>query len=309
MSKLRQKKQLNKTALVLAHFGTTVPEALSSLDRVRTTIKKAFPHLQLSISFTSNIIRNIWAERRAEEQSWLQRGVARDNLYTKGILGTIGELQDQGYRTILVQPTHIVHGEQYEDLKSYVSGLQQISTIKKRWMPFEKIVCGRPILGTHGIDFDYRKDIQEVVKSLECDVELARKNSASLVYVGHGNESFSTGVYLEAQQELRQQYPDLLTFIGVVEGFPELGDISGEIKRESKKNIILKPFMLTAGDHAIKDIAGSDEESWKSRLEKMGFKVIPILEGLGSNQKFADIFSKRVQQTADLHCINLNKED
>lgn len=308
MSAKHRKIQVDKKAIVLAHFGTTVASALNSLDVTKSAIKKVFPQVHLSISFTSNIIRGIWAKRRSEEQHWLDQGVSKEVLYAKSILGTIGDLQDRGFRSIIVQPTHIAHGEQYEDLKSYINGLRMIRTTKKRWMPFEKIVCSRPILGTHGIEFNYQEDIQEVISSLKVDAELARKHAADLVYVGHGNEHFSTGVYLEAQREMRRQNPDIKTVIGLVEGFPKMEDVLAEIKRECKKNIILKPFMLTAGDHSHKDMAGEGEDSWKSHLEKLGFNVITVLEGLGSNKEFSEIFPKRIQQTADFYNIDLSEQ-
>ncbi len=302
-----KRKQINKKAIVLAHFGTTVPSALTSLDVTKSAIKEAFPGIELAISFTSNIIRGIWAGRRLEAQNWLDQGVPEEILYAKSILGTIGDLQDRGFRTIVVQPTHIAHGEQYEDLRSYIEGLQMIRTTKKCWMPFEKILCSRPALGTHGTDFNYQSDIEEVVSTLKVDVDLARKQDADLVYVGHGNDTFSTGVYLEAQHEMRRQYPDVLTTIGLVEGFPDMQTVLDGIKRECKKNILLKPFMLTAGDHAHKDMAGENEDSWKSNLERMGFKVFTRLEGLGSNQEFSRIYPKRIQQTADFHALDLNR--
>lgn len=304
-----QKRQVNKKAIVLIHFGTTVPSALNSLDITKTAIKDAFPNIHLTISFTSNIIRGIWAKRRVEEQVWLDQGVPSEVLYARSVLGTIGDLQDRGFRSIIAQPTYIAHGEQYEDLRSYINGLQLIRTIKQRWMPFEKIVCSRPVLGTHGIEFDYKKDIREAVSALKTDIEKAKEYDADLVYVGHGNKYFSTGVHLETQQELRRQYPEISSFVGLVEGFPKMEELLPDIKKVCRKNILLKPFMLTAGEHTHKDIAGDDENSWKTRLEKLGFNVIPVLEGLGSNKEFAGIFPNRIQQTAEFHGIDLSQPE
>ncbi|PCI24929.1 MAG: sirohydrochlorin cobaltochelatase [SAR324 cluster bacterium] len=303
------KKQTNKKAIVLAHFGTTVLSALKSLDATKEAIREAFPETPIAISFTSNIIRGIWARRRVEAQLWLDQGVPQEFLYARSILGVIGDLQDQGFRSIIVQPTHIAHGEQYEDLRSYIEGLQSIQTIKKRWMPFEKIVCSRPTLGTHGVEFNYHSDIEEVVSALSADIELARKHQADLVYAGHGNEYFSTGVYQETQQEFRRQYPDVKTFIGLVEGYPSREDLLVDLHREGKKNIILKPFMLTAGDHACNDIGGDEEDSWKNRLTEQGFNVMTVLEGLGSNPDFSRLYAKRIHQTAELHGINLQDQE
>lgn len=299
----------NKKAIVLAHFGTTVTSALKSLDVAKRAIQDVFPNIPIEISFTSNIIRGIWSKRREEKEKWLATGVPEEVLNARSVLGVIGDLQDRGYRTLIIQPTYIAHGEQFEDLSSYIKGLQSIRTIKKRWMPFEKIVCSRPTLGTHGIEFDYRRDIEETVAALKEDIELARKNEADLIYVGHGNEYFSTGVYLEAQSEFRKQYPDVKTFVGVAKGYPVLDDLLPAILKESGKKIILKPFMLTAGDHAHHDIAGDHEESWMSRLIREGFRVKVVMEGLGSNHSFSRLYAKRIRETAEYHEIDLSRQE
>ncbi len=302
---MKSRKQPDKKAILLAHFGTTFPSALVSLTNTKERIEKQIPGITIRISFTSNIIRGIWRKRRNNRQEWLDKGVPEEILDASSILGSIGWLQDNGYRTIIVQPSHIAHGEQYEDLSSYISGLQSIRTIKKVWMPFEKIVVSRPALGTHGIKHDYHNDMEEVVSVLEPDVEIARKEDAMLVYVGHGNEYFSTGIYIEAQNMFRKQYPDVKTFIGQVEGFPDLDDFLNEILATGIKRVVLKPFMLTAGDHAHNDIAGEDSDSWSSRLTKQGLTVINIMEGLGSNNRFADLYGNRILETATDNNISL----
>ena len=299
------KKQVNKKAILLAHFGTTFPTALVSLTNTKKKIQERLPGIKIKISFTSNIIRGIWMERRADREKWLLQGVPDEVLDAQSILGAIGDLQDSGYRSIIVQPTHIAHGEQYEDLSSYITGLNGIKTVKERWMPFEKLVVSRPALGTHGVKHDYHDDMKEVVSVLKPDIDIARREKALLVYVGHGNEYFSTGIYIETQNEFRKQYPDVLTFIGQVEGYPDLDDFLREIVSTNIKRVVLKPFMLTAGDHAHNDIAGDDGGSWANRLRSNGIDVINVMEGLGSNDGFADLYSKRIIETASDNGIEL----
>ena len=303
---MKNRKQENKKAILLAHFGTTFPSALSSLTNTKNKIQEQIPNIKIQISFTSNIIRGIWKERRINRDEWrLARCVPDEVLDARSVLGAIGELQDDGYRTVIVQPTHIAHGEQYEDLSSYINGLNAIKTVKKKWMPFEKIVISRPALGTHGTDHDYHRDMKEVVSVLEPDIEIARKEKAMLVYVGHGNEYFSTGIYLETQNEFRNLYPDIKTFIGQVEGYPGLDDIVPEIVSADIKRVVLKPFMLTAGDHAHNDIAGEKEDSWSTILKQHGLDVINIMEGLGSNDDFANLYAQRILETARDNGIDL----
>ncbi len=303
---MNSKEQTNKKAILLAHFGTTFPSALVSLTNTKRMIQERLPGIKIKISFTSNIIRGIWRKRRSDREKWLAQGVPDEVLDAQSILGAIGALQDDGYRTIIVQPTHIAHGEQYEDLSSYIAGLNGIKTVKERWMPFDKIVVSRPALGTHGVMHDYHDDMKEVVSVLEPDVEIARREKSLLVYVGHGNEYFSTGIYIETQNEFRKQYPDVLTFIGQVEGYPDLDDFLQEIVATNIKRVVLKPFMLTAGDHAHNDIAGDDDDSWANRLREQGIEVINVMEGLGSNDGFASLYAKRIIETASDNGIVLN---
>ncbi len=299
------RRQINKKAILLAHFGTSYPVALESLENIKKKVRERFPSIETRICFTSNRIRNIWAARRRSPEKWLEQGVSEEIMSAPGFLGAAGSLQNENYRTIIVQPTHIYHGEQYEDLQSYVRALQSIRTIKKAWAPFEKILLSRPALGTYGIEHDHTDDINEVVEALGADFSKAEKEGAALVYVGHGNDFFSSGAFLEAQKAMRDKYPGVKVYIGMVEGHPGIEEIVRELGKDDVKQVLLKPFMITAGDHAHNDINNDDHESWKGRIESMGIHVDVSMEGLGSNNTFADVFVKRIQETADENGLDL----
>ncbi|UCF91512.1 MAG: sirohydrochlorin cobaltochelatase, partial [Desulfobacterales bacterium] len=200
-----------KVAIVLASFGTTVPSAVESITTIQQTVQRAFPGVPVKMTFTSNIIRSIWKKRQAEASKWLDQGIPEEVLYVKNIISTLGDLLEDGYRTIIVQPTHIFFMEQTHDLQSYVDGLGSIRTMKAQWMPFDKLVLGRPALGGPGDRYDYHADLKQALKTLEPDVRLARKNNAMLVYMAHGNQHWSTGIYGEAQKTMREMYPDVVT--------------------------------------------------------------------------------------------------
>jgi sirohydrochlorin cobaltochelatase len=104
---------------------------------------------------------------------------------------------------------------------------------------------------------------------------------------------------------MRQVYPDVTTFVGVVEGMPALDDFMGHMKYTKTKKIVLKPFMIVAGDHATNDMAGSEEDSWLSILTKEGYEVNPVLEGLGSNDDFAKLFVDHIRDAAEANGISL----
>ncbi len=287
----------HKRAIVLASFGTTWPQALKALLNIENRVQKAFPDYEVRLAFTSNIIRNIWHKRQHDKKFQQQHpDIPRQIMYVQGPLATIATLQDAGYRTIYVQPTHIYAGEEYRDLCSYVAGLNSIKTIKARFMPFSKLAIGRPALGKPGDDHPYHEDMQKAVATLKDDVATAAKHGAALVYMGHGNEFFSTGIYAEFQQMLRRAYPDTAIFVGTVEGFPSFDDVLTQLKHTGVKKVFLKPMMVVAGDHANNDMAGDDDDSWKKQLEKNGISVITELKGLGENDAWADIYVEHLKE-------------
>lgn len=171
--------------------------------------------------------------------------------------------------------------------------------------PINILVMGRPALGMPGDVYPYHDDVDAVVATLADDAAMARKAEAMLVYMGHGNEYWSTGIYVETQKKMRIAYPEVATFIGVVEGAPALHDFLSHLQNSETKKIILKPFMIVAGDHATNDMAGPEEDSWKSILAKEGFEVQPVLTGLGSNNDFAKIFVAHIADTARQSGIEL----
>ena len=144
--------------------------------------------------------------------------------------------------------------------------------------------------------------MKKALETLADDAELARREKAALVYMGHGNEHWPSGIYAEAEKMMRELYPGVMTCIGVVEGYPGIDEMVGalaEAKPKSKtRKVLLKPLMIVAGDHALNDMAGDDEESWKSALTAKKYQVIPLLKGLGSNDGFAEVFVNHIRDAA-----------
>jgi sirohydrochlorin cobaltochelatase len=285
-----------KTAVVLAVFGTSHESGLDGILNIREQIQKELPGIPVRLAFTSNIIRRIWQERRQDPTYAAQHlEVPGEVLNVKGPLATIADLQDEGYGYIVVQPTHISSSEEFADLAGYVAGLNSIKTVKKRNMPFKKILLGRPALGTFGIEHEYRHDIEKMAAVVAPDVELARKAGRALVYFAHGNEHYSTGVYMEFEQVMRQRYPGVRIYVTMVEGFPDNAVLFAELKADKTKKVLLKPFMTVAGDHAKNDMAGSEPDSLKSLLEGRGIDVSVSLTGLGESDTFAAIFAQHIK--------------
>ncbi len=295
-----------KKAIVIAGFGTSYPSALVAFTDIQREVQKAFPGIKVKIAFTSNIIRRIWHRRQHDKQFLKEnKNIPKEILYVKGPLATIADLQDEGYNVIVVQPTHVYEGEEYADLSSYINGLNTIKTVKKKYMPFKKLVLGRPILGKKGPQYDYHKDIEICAKAMAKDVALAKKDHAALVYMGHGNEYLTTGAYIEFQQEMRKMYPHTPIFVGTVEGFPSLQDVVHSLVHCKIKKIVLKPLMIVAGDHANNDMAGSGDDSWKNVIKSHGIRVITIIHGIGENPEIGKILVQHIKDVARDNHIKL----
>ncbi len=299
-------RQKIKKAIVLAGFGTSYPSALISFTDLQKEAQKAFPGIKIKIAFTSNIIRRIWHRRQGDKQFLKEnKNIPKEILFVKGPLATIADLQDEGYNTIIVQPTHVYEGEEYTDLSSYINGLNTIKTVKKKYMPFKKLVLGRPILGKKGPEYDYHKDIKICARAMAKDVALAKKDKAALVYMGHGNEFLTTGAYIEFQQAMRKMYPDTPIFIGTVEGYPSLENVVNGLMHYKIKKIVLKPLMIVAGDHANNDMAGSGDDSWKNVIKAHGIRVITVIHGIGENPEIGKILIQHIKDVAKDNKIKL----
>ncbi len=300
MSSRNQATHKNHAAVVLAAFGTTAKAGLKGLFGVEEALRKTFPNTPLKVAFTSNQVRRVWQQRALDTAFRAQHPDIPAYLYEiQGPLATIANLQDSGYGNIVVQPAHIMPAEEFHDLRSYVQALNSIRTMKPHWQPFRALALGRPALGAYDLKRSYSEDILAAAQALADDLTLARQEHAALVYMGHGNRYFpSGGMYLEFAAAMRQMAPDVSTLIGLVEGFPTLTDVLAQLAQQPCRRVVLKPFLISAGEHAAKDMAGAQADSWRSILERAGFEVKPVLQGLGEIPAFARIFARHAADAA-----------
>ncbi len=289
----------SKTAIIIAAFGTTYPTAVDSLLAIVHDVEALYPETPVTMAFTSNIIRKKWHGRAADSDYRKAHPAVPEYFYRiKNLLGTLADLQDRGYKTVVVQPTLLTHGEEYLDVEAYIDGLMSIDTVKKRWRPFHKIALGRPLMGTWGVEHPYEEDLNKLAATLADDTRLAEQQKATLVYMGHGNEHLSTALYYEFELLMNQLYPQAETVVGLVEGHPDFDEVLEKIKETGNKKLLLKPLMIVAGDHANNDMAGQEKDSWKSQLEAAGYQTEPIMQGLGENPGVRQMFLKNLQDAA-----------
>lgn len=254
----------NKTAILLVAFGTSYQSGRASFANIEAQYKKAFPNAEIRWAYTSYIIRDILA--------------TRDKVFLDDVPMALAKLHDQGYKKVVVQSTHIFPGEEFHDLKSVVEGFSLMELKGKPY--FNNLVLARPVL-YHGADYQVLLD-KAVKKYVPADKKTA------LVFMGHGSEHFANSTYGAVSDMLKHKFNNV--FIGTVEGTPSLDDVRADLKaKKGIKNVILMPFMQVAGDHANNDMAGNEPDSWKSILQKDGYKIKPILKGLGETSEVAQI--------------------
>jgi len=289
----------DKSAIVIAAFGTSYPSAVGALLSIVAEVEARYPQTLVKMAFTSNIIRQKWHSRLRDTAYREAHPEVPEYFYQiKNLLGTLADLQNDGYKNLVVQPTLLTPGEEYLDTQASIKGLLSIKTVKERWRPFNKIALGRPLMGTWGAEYPYTEDLEKLAMSLVADVEQAQAKGATLVYMGHGNEHLSTGLYTEFAEMMNQRYPKVTTLVGLVEGQPDFSDLLEQLQAHAQRKLLLKPLMVVAGDHANKDMAGLDAESWRSQLTAAGYAVEPLLQGLGDNPHVRQLFIDHLQDAA-----------
>lgn len=236
-----------KQAVVCVSFGTSVPAGRENITAVENVLRQSAQDRVFISAFTSGVIRRILRERG-------------ETVYS--VAEALEELWKQDVTEVLVQPTHILCGHEYDKLK------REVEPWRDR---LESLRIGRPLL----TDTD---DLQTLAAGLSASYPC--QDGETLVLFGHGTDHAANLVYPALQTAFRLAgRPDVL--VGTVEGWPAFGDVLAQLKARDGKAVHLVPLMLVAGDHALNDMAGGDPDSWKSMLEAGGFTVRCTLRGLG----------------------------
>ena len=261
--------EIGETELLVVSFGTSYNDnRRETIGAIEKAMQAAFPELSVRRGFTSQII--------------IDHVNKRDGEKIDNVTEALDRAVDNGVKTLVVQPTHLMNGLEYNDLKDELAGYSD---------SFEKIALGEPLL-TSDEDFQKVADaIVEVTKEYD-DGETA------ICFMGHGTEAESNQVYSKMQQVLtdggHKNY-----FVGTVEATPSLEDVIAAVKESGCKKVVLRPLMIVAGDHANNDMAGDEDGSWKTEFEKAGFEVTTVVEGLGSIPEIQDILVAHAQAAVD----------
>ena len=237
---------MNK-AVVCVSFGTSVPAARESITAVEDALRQAAGDRLFVTALTSPTIRRILKER-GEAASSLDEALET--------------LREQGVTEVLVQPTHILRGHEYDRLQ------REAEAWRDR---FETLRVGKPLLAD-------TEDLRALAAALSA--AYPPRAEETLMLIGHGTDHAADMTYSALQTAFRLLgRTDVL--VGTVEGWPAFDEVLAQLRQRWGSSVHLVPLLLVAGDHARNDMAGSGPDSWRSRLEAEGYTVRVTLRGLG----------------------------
>ena len=257
---------IGEKELLVVSFGTSFNDSRRlTIGGIERALQKAFPDWSVRRAFTSQII--------------IDHVKSRDGEVIDNVSEALDRAVENGVKTLVVQPTHLLHGYEYTDL---------VNELAEYADAFESITVGEPLVNS-AEDFSMTAAVLADVTASYNDGKTA------IVYMGHGTEAESNEIYAKMQQLMKDAgYENY--FIGTVEAEPSLEDVLALVQAGSYERVVLRPMMIVAGDHANNDMAGAEEDSWKSVFEAAGYEVECVLQGLGQSSVVQQMF---VRHTAE----------
>lgn len=273
---------IGENELLVVSFGTSFNDSrVADISGVEKKLQEAYPDWSVRRAFTAQIIINHVQARDDEKIDNMEQALER--------------AVSNGVKNLVVQPTHLMHGAEYDELVDAVNNYKD---------KFETVTVAEPLLGEVGSDAaavnDDKKNVAEAitaeaVKTAGYDsLDAAKEDGTAFVFMGHGTSHSAKVSYSQmAAQMSVLGYENV--FIGTVEGEPEetaCENVINNVKEAGYKKVVLRPLMVVAGDHANNDMAGDDEDSWKSQFEASGAfdKIDTQIAGLGEIDAIQQIY-------------------
>ena len=282
---------IGQKEILVVSFGTSFNDSrVKDVKSIEDALQEAFPDWSVRRAFTAQIIINHVQARDGE---------AIDNMEQ-----ALDRAVANGVKELVVQPTHLMHGAEYDEMMDALDAYRD---------KFEKIAVAEPLLGEVGSDATViNADKEAVAKAVVADTAAdggfadaaaAAEQETAFVLMGHGTAHVAKVTYSQMQTQMEKLGYDNV-FIGTVEGEPEetaCEAIIEAVKAAGYKNVILRPLMVVAGDHANNDMAGDEEDSWKSMFQDAGCfdSVTAQIAGLGSIEAVRDLYVAHTQTAID----------
>ncbi len=284
----RNQDDIGENEILVVSFGTSFNDSrVADTKGIEDAIAEANPDWSVRRAFTAQIIINHIQARDGEKIDNMDQALER--------------AVENGVKNLVVQPTHLMHGAEYDEMKAAVESYSD---------KFESVKIAEPLLGEVGSDATViNEDKQAVAEILTAEavnvagydsLDAAKEDGVAFVFMGHGTSHNAKVSYSQMQTQMTTLGYDNV-FIGTVEGEPEDTSCEAVIEKVANagyKKVILRPLMVVAGDHANNDMAGTDEDSWLSQFKASGkFDSIDTqINGLGSIEGIEQIY---VAHTAD----------
>lgn len=269
----RNADEIGENELLVVSFGTSYNDSrVEDIKGIEDALQEAYPDWAVRRAFTAQIIINHVQARDGEVIDNMQQALDR--------------AVENGVKNLVVQPTHLMHGAEYDEMAEVVEQYQD---------KFESVAIAEPMLGEVGDDATVINEDKAAVAQAVADaavqeagfdsMEAAAEDGTAFVFLGHGTSHTAKVSYSQMQTQM-EELGFKNAFIGTVEGEPEdtaCEAVIEKVKEAGYKKVILRPLMVVAGDHANNDMAGSEEDSWKSMFEASGSfdSVDAQIAGLG----------------------------
>lgn len=253
----------DKVILVVS-FGTSYNNNRDlTIGAIENDIKDYFKDYEIRRAFTSQMIINKLKKR--------------DNLVIDNVEDALKRAVNDGVKELIVQPTHMMDGTEYHyKIKDYLDDYMD---------KFDTLILGEPLI-------KYEEDYDDLI---DCITQTEYGDDTAVCFMGHGTPADSNIIYTTLQDKLTSKNYDNY-YVGTVEAEPSFDDVLAMIKEGEYKRIVLKPLMVVAGDHAQNDMAGDEEDSWKSMFESNGYEVECIIEGLAQSKDIRNMYIKHLEQ-------------
>jgi sirohydrochlorin cobaltochelatase len=248
-----------KVGILLVAFGSSEASAQVAFTTIDQNVKAAYPDIPVRWAYTSHIIRDKLA----------RQGKRLDSPEV-----ALAKMRDEKFTHVAVASLHTIGGAEYHDLRRSISAFKQMGG-------FQQVILAYPLLAT-------QEDMERTVDAILATVPQARQPDEAVVLMGHGTHHPSNAFYAALMFQL--QLRDANIFVGTVEGYPEVDLIKDLLIQKKIKKAYLMPFMSVAGDHAKNDMAGDEDDSWKSILTKAGIACVPVLKGTAEYDEFVAIW-------------------
>ena len=279
-AKAKSEAPKKENAILVISFGTSMPSARKAIDNLVNTAKREFPNYEVRLAFTSNIIR-----RKLAKES-------KENILNP--VQALAALNEEGFKNVYLMPTHMIPGEEYDEIISVANAFWALSDSK---YGFESLTMAAPFLNSVT---DCERMSEILAQRFKTQLE---DKETAIILMGHGTpKHHANAMYSQLQLVLNQKYYGKF-FIGTVEAVPMIDDVIAELKRHPEiRKLVLSPLMIVAGDHANNDLAGEDDEdSWLNVLKRNGYEngnISTYLVGLGEDKNIASDFVKKIHALA-----------